>query len=388
MPRGSLLSSLTRLRTIEWKTMLEIDRYRPRLEQEQRMKAMVIARTGRLEDSPLELRDLPVPVPAVGEILIRVSACGVCHTELDEIEGRTPPPTMPVIPGHQVVGMVVTDGARFLSGTRVGVAWIFSACGRCEYCRSGQENLCSGFKATGRDANGGYAEYMTVPAAFAHSIPSAFSDVEAAPLLCAGAVGYRSLRLAGWGLGHNPNSSAELGHVPRSTLGLTGFGASGHLVLKMVRYLYPGTHVYVFARSKEEQSFARELGATWAGDTNDKAPELLDAVIDTTPVWNTVVASLGNLKPGGRLVINAIRKEETDKRALLSLDYAKHLWMEKEIKSVANVTRRDVSEFLELAARIPIKPEVQEYPLEDANRALLELKERRIRGAKVLRISQ
>jgi propanol-preferring alcohol dehydrogenase len=254
----------------------------------------------------------------------------------------------------------------------VGVAWIHSACGKCDYCRSGQENLCPDFKATGRDANGGYAEYMTVPAAFAHPIPSAFSDVEAAPLLCAGAVGYRSLRLTNIKDGQS--------------LGLTGFGASGHLVLKTARYLHPNTRVHVFARSKEEQGFARELGATWAGDTDDKAPELLDAIIDTTPVWKPVVAALGNLKPGGRLVINAIRKEETDKQALLGLDYAKHLWMEKEIKSVANVTRKDVSEFLALAARIPIKPEVQEYPLEDANQALLELKERRIRGAKVLRL--
>jgi propanol-preferring alcohol dehydrogenase len=247
---------------------------------------------------------------------------------------------------------------------------VFSACGECEHCRSGQENLCPEFKATGRDANGGYAEYMTVPEASAYPIPEAFTDVEAAPLLCAGAVGYRSLRLTGIKDGQ--------------FLGLTGFGASGHLVLKTVLYLYPKTHVCVFARSKEEQAFARELGATWAGDTNDKTPELLDAVIDTTPVWGPVVAALGCLKPGGRLIINAIRKEEADKQALLSLDYAKHLWMEKEIQSVANVTRKDVAEFLELAARIPIKPEVQEYPLEDANRALLELKERRIRGAKVL----
>ena len=386
------------------------------------MKAMLLTRTGRLEDTPLEVRDVPKPVPAAGEILIKVLACGVCHTELDEIEGRTPPPKLPVVPGHQVVGTVTAIGAtdlghdpesqkgdsprrskrrnpvqspRFRScpaspgirvGDRVGVAWIHSACGKCDYCRSGQENLCPEFKATGRDENGGYAEYMTVPEHFAYLIPEAFTDVEAAPLLCAGAVGYRSLRLAGWGLGHNPNSAEELGYVPRSTLGLTGFGASGHLVLKTVRHLYPKTHVYVFARSSEEQTFARELGAIWAGDTNDKAPELLDTIIDTTPVWSPVLAALASLKPGGRLVLNAIRKEETDKQALLSLDYAKHLWMEKEIKSVANVTRKDVSEFLALAARIPIKPEVQEYPLEAANQALLKLKERRIRGAKVLRI--
>ena len=348
------------------------------------MKAMLITRTGRVEDTPLVLSDLPEPVPAVGEILIKVSACGVCHTELDEIEGRTPPPRLPIVPGHQVVGRIVSVGPRQSAisnleskmpavGDRVGVAWIFSACGRCEYCTTGQENLCSGFRATGRDANGGYAEYMTVPEGFAYPIPEVFTDSEAAPLLCAGAVGYRSLRLANLKDGQS--------------LGLTGFGASGHLVLKMVRHQYPKTRVYVFARSKEEQAFARELGAAWAGDTDDQAPELLDSIIDTTPVWKPAVAALANLKPGGRLVINAIRKEETDKAALLGLDYAKHLWMEKEIKTVANVTRRDVAEFLELAARIPIKPEVQEYALEDANQALLELKERKIRGAKVLLIA-
>jgi propanol-preferring alcohol dehydrogenase len=377
------------------------------------MKAMLITRTGRLEGAPLEPRDLPRPVPAAGEMLIKVTACGVCHTELDEIEGRTPPPKMPAVPGHQVVGTVVAAGAtdlghdpispsgnrscpaspRLRIGNRVGVAWIFSACGRCEYCRSGQENLCPDFKATGRDANGGYAEYMVVPEAFAYPLPDVFTDTEAAPLLCAGAVGYRSLRLTNIKHGQSLGltglaAAAPVGQCGAgcSALGLTGFGASGHLVLKMVRHLNPETRVYVFARNKEEQAFARELGATWAGDTNDKAPELLDAVIDTTPVWGPVVAALAGLKPGGRLVINAIRKEETDKRALLGLDYANHLWLEKEVKSVANVTRKDVSEFLALAAQIPIKPEVRDYPLEAANQALLELKQRRIRGAKVLRI--
>jgi propanol-preferring alcohol dehydrogenase len=363
------------------------------------MKAMVIARTGRLEDVPLELRDVAQPSPASGEILIKVSVCGVCHTELDEIEGRTPPPKLPVIPGHQVVGRVVAlgdardtirnvghfDHVPVRVGGRVGVAWIFSACGRCEYCRSGQENLCADFQATGRDANGGYAEYMTVPEAFAHPIPDAFTDVEAAPLLCAGAVGYRSLRLSGI-------ESLVAGRQSPS-LGLTGFGASGHLVLKTVLFQYPKTRVYVFARSKEEQAFALELGAAWAGDTNDNPPELLDAIIDTTPVWGTIVAALERLKPGGRLVINAIRKEEIDKQALLGLDYARHLWMEKEVKSVANVTRRDVREFLALAAQgkmgtVPdgTVPIFQEYRLEDANQALLELKQREIRGAKVLHL--
>ncbi|UCF93389.1 MAG: zinc-dependent alcohol dehydrogenase family protein [Desulfobacterales bacterium] len=340
------------------------------------MKAMVLKQIGRLEENqqPLERVDLPVPVPAAKELLIHISACGVCHTELDEIEGRMAPPQLPVILGHQIVGRVAEAGrdvSHFRIGDRVGIAWIFSACGRCALCLSGDENLCAEFKATGRDAPGGYAEYTTVPEDFAHRLPEGFSDVEAAPLLCAGAIGYRSMRLAGIKDGQN--------------LGLTGFGASAHLVLKMVRYQYPRTQVFVFARSPKEREFARELGAVWAGDTETASPEKLQAVIDTTPVWKPVVRALSNLRPGGRLVINAIRKEEIDKNYLLQLDYAAHLWLEKEIKSVANVARRDVREFLQLAAAIPIKPEVQEYKLEEANQALQELKQRKIRGAKVLR---
>jgi propanol-preferring alcohol dehydrogenase len=299
----------------------------------------------------------------------------VCHTELDEIEGRTPPDFFPMILGHQAVGRVVGLGpaaAGYAVGDRVGIAWIFSACEACAYCLAGTENLCEQFRATGRDAHGGYAEFAVVPAAFAHRIPAAFSDAEAAPLLCAGAIGYRSLRLAGIGDG--------------DALGLTGFGASAHLVLKMVRHRFPGARVFVFARSAAEQGFARDLGAFWAGDTQSRPPEALDAVIDTTPAWKPVVAALAVLKSGGRLVINAIRKEGSDQGELLKLDYAVHLWREKEIKSVANVARRDVREFLELAGKIPIKPEVQEYGLKEANRALADLRERRIRGAKVLRI--
>lgn len=339
------------------------------------MRALVLPAVVRLDEtpSPLELRELPVPTPGPGEVLLRVSACGVCHTELDEIEGRTPPPVLPVVLGHQVIGRVERLGPeahRFQPGDRVGVAWIFSACGVCRHCRGGEENLCAGFRATGRDAHGGYAEYMTVPEGFVHRIPDVFTDTEAAPLLCAGAVGYRSLRLTGLRDGE--------------TLGLTGFGASAHLVLQMVRHRFPATRVHVFARSEAERDFARELGAVWSGGTRDTPPEPLRAIIDTTPAWEPVVEALRNLEPGGRLVINAIRKEERDKEALLHLDYAEHLWREKEIKSVANVTRRDVSDFLELAAGIPLRPEVQEYPLEEANQALRELKERKIRGAKVL----
>jgi len=341
------------------------------------MKAMVLTHLSKLADNPrpLTLLDMPAPVPDDHGVLIQVSVCGVCHTELDEIEGRTPPPRLPVIPGHQVVGRVVAIGDRVTSvklGDRVGVAWIFSACGRCKFCLAGNENLCADFIATGRDANGGYAELMTVPEHFVYPIPSAFSDAEAAPLLCAGAIGYRALRLT------------ELQDGAR--LGLTGFGASGHLVLKMARHQFPNSEVYVFARSGEERRFALELGAAWAGESHQLAPHKLDAIIDTTPAWAPIVHALANLDAGGRLVINAIRKED-DKCKLLELDYPKHLWLEKEIKSVANLTRRDVSEFLELAAAMQMQPEVQLYPLSDANQALVELKTGNIRGAKVLQIA-
>ncbi|HTY21484.1 MAG TPA: zinc-dependent alcohol dehydrogenase family protein [Desulfomonilaceae bacterium] len=338
---------------------------------------MVLKSTSNIRENrkPLQLSDMPEPVPGEKDILIKVSACGVCHTELDEIEGRTPPSVFPVVPGHQVVGQVTSKGkkvTKFRVGERVGVGWIFSACGHCSACLEGNENVCEEFRATGRDVNGGYARFMTVSEDFAYPIPAIFSDVEAAPLLCAGAIGYRSLRLANLTDGEG--------------LGLTGFGASAHLVLKMVRHKYPNSRVSVFARSEKEQAFARELGAVWAGDTEDEPPEKLHAIIDTTPAWKPVVQAMKNLKSGGRLVINAIRKEEADKDCLLKLNYPTHLWLEKEIKSVANVARKDISEFLQLAAEIPIRPEVQEFSMAEANEALVELKEARIRGAKVLRM--
>jgi alcohol dehydrogenase, propanol-preferring len=341
------------------------------------MKAMVLTSITGVSagSSPLARVELAIPEPGYGEILIRVTACGVCHTELDEIEGRTPPPKFPVIPGHQVVGRVAKCGQnafRFQPGERVGVGWIYSACGTCDFCRNGDENLCPSFMATGRDVNGGYAEYMTAREDFAYPVPGCFSDVQAAPLLCAGAIGYRSLRLTNIQNGQS--------------LGLTGFGASAHLVLKMLKYRFPQSRCFVFARSRAEQSFAREIGAAWAGDTEEPPPELLDAIIDTTPVWKPIVFALQHLKSGGRLVINAIRKEALDQDVLMHLDYPRHLWMEKEIKSVANVASRDIRDFLEIASRIPIIPEVQVYPLESANEALIELKERKIRGAKVLSV--
>jgi len=341
------------------------------------MKAMVLNKICNMKENknPLVMMDQPDPVPGDNDILVKISASGVCHTELDEIEGRTPPPRFPVILGHEIIGRVVEKGGkttRFNIGDRVGIGWIFSACGKCSFCRKGDENLCENFRATGRDVDGGYAEYTVVLEDFAYKIPDIFSDSEAAPLMCAGAIGYRSLRLTDMKNGYS--------------LGLTGFGASAHLVLMMSKYKYPDSKVFVFARSEKERIFARELGAVWAGDTAEESPEKLDCIIDTTPAWKPIVEALKNLKAGGRLVINAIRKEESDKNSLLDINYPAHLWLEKEIKSVANVARRDISEFLELAAAIHIKPEVQEFPLEKANNALVELKEQKIRGAKVLRI--
>jgi propanol-preferring alcohol dehydrogenase len=341
------------------------------------MKAMLLDSISSLavNPSPLRWTEIQKPVPVDNEILIKVSACGVCHTEIDEIEGRTTPPKLPVVPGHQVVGLV-EDSNSYDSfakpGTRVGVAWIYSSCGKCSYCITGRENLCPSFLATGRDRNGGYAEYMVAHKDFIYTIPESLTDEQAAPLLCAGAVGYRSLRLTGMQNG--------------LILGLSGFGASGHLVLMTAKYLYPKSPIFVFARNVEERNFAIELGASWAGDISDIPPEKIDAIIDTTPVWSPVIESLKNLRPGGRLVINAIRKEDTDRKIFESLSYSTHLWNEKEIKSVANVTRKDVTDFLELAAKIPIIPEIQTYPLSYANVALLEIKNKKIKGAKVLKI--
>ena len=353
------------------------------------MKAMILESLGEVDplQPPLRLAQHPEPTLAEGEILLRVTRCGVCHTELDEIEGRTPPPCLPVVLGHQVVGKIIgvqrlptLDGRQaqrletLQSGARVGVAWIASACGKCQHCLAGNENLCEEFQATGRDVDGGFAEYMKVRAEFVHAIPNSFTDSEAAPLLCAGAIGYRSLRLSNIQDGQN--------------LGLMGFGGSNHLVLKMVRYKYPRAKVFVFSRNPSEREFALSLGAAWAGGIDGSTIEEMDAVIANTPVWGPVSEALKRLGPGGRLVVNAIRKEETDKDVFLKLDYPSQLWMEKEIKSVANVTRADVREFLSLAAEAGIKPEFQEYELQDANTALVEMKQGKIRGAKVLRISE
>ena len=335
------------------------------------MRAMQLERIASLDErrDPLVARDIARPDPGAGEVLIRVRACGVCHTELDEIEGRTPPPALPVVPGHEVIGEVIETGAdvRCLAvGQRVGVGWIHSSSG------SEAENLDDAFVATGRDVNGGYAEYLSVGEHYAYPVPEALSDAEAAPLLCAGAVGYRALmrcRLAN-------------GDV----LGLTGFGGSGHLVSQAARHRYPDSPVYVFARSPAARDFALELGADWSGDTEETPPIAPQAIIDTTPAWKPVLAALKAVRPGGRVVVNAIRKEAGDRELLAGLDYEQQLWKEKTLTSVANVTSADIREFLQLAAAAGIRPEVRTWPLAQANAALRTLRGGQVRGAHVLLI--
>ncbi len=323
------------------------------------------------DHSSLQITDIPVPVIKNREILVKINACAVCHTDLDEIEGRISLNKLPVVLGHQITGIVVeTKSPLYKAGDRVGIGWIYSSCGSCEYCRNDNENLCPDYKATGKDADGGYAEFVSVKADYAYCIPDNIDDISAAPLLCAGGTGYRSLIL----------SDIKNGQ----SLGFTGFGASAHILLKLVKLKYPDVKTYVFARSREQRDFALSLGADWAGETEEYSPKKIDSIIDTTPVWKPVVEALKNLKPGGRLVINAIRKEEIDKESLLKLNYERDLWLEKEIKSVANVTAGDLRDFLMLSQQLSIKPDVKTYKLEEANQAIFDLKSGNIKGALVL----
>lgn len=336
------------------------------------MKAMVLKKIAPVESRPLELQELPLPRTGPGQVMVKISACGICHTELDEIEGRRPP-KLPVILGHEIVGRIESSSpgaARFRPGDRVGIAWIYSSCGECVHCRRGNENLCDLFQGTGCDADGGYAEYVAVSEDFVYPIPARFTDVQAAPLMCAGAIGYRALKLTGIQDGQ--------------TLGLYGFGASAHLVIQIARHLYPHSKVFVFTRQKGDAPgrLAGEKGADWVGITGETPPEKLGCAIDTTPVGLPVKEALRNLDKGGRLVVNVIRKETP----VPELDYTEHLWWEKEVKSVANITRADVREFLQLAAEMEIESEVNEFRLEEANEALLALKQGKYRGAGVLKI--
>src|SRR5262249_29035867 len=325
------------------------------------MQAILVRRRTHEANEPLRLEAAVPPRPPVveQEVLILGAACAGARTDLDVAEGRVSASHYPVIPGHQAVGRIEAVGARVRErkeGDRVGIAWIRWACGECRWCTSGQENLCPRFQSNGCDGDGGYAEYVSAPAAFTIPIPESLDDTHAAPLLCAGAIGWRSLRLADVRDG--------------DPLGLTGFGASAHLVLPMARHRHPNSPIYVFARSESERKFAHELGADWAGDTTDEPPRPLAAIIDTTPACKPVVEALRKLMPGGRLVINAIRKNDADRSELLRLRYETDLWMERELKSVANVTRRDVTEVLDVAARLSLRPTVKRLVLADAGAAL------------------
>jgi alcohol dehydrogenase, propanol-preferring len=335
------------------------------------MRAQILAEIGPIESRPLRPGEIPIPEPGPGQVRVRVAVCGACHTELDQVEGRLAS-ARPVVPGHQVVGRVdaIGSGATGLTvGDRVGVAWIFSACGACRFCHAGLENLCRQAQWTGKEANGGYAEWMVVPAESAYRIPERFGDLEAAPLLCAGVIGYRAFRLAGLQDGE--------------TLALYGFGASAHIVIQVAKHCCPASRIVVFTRGEAHRRLATRLGADWAGTAEDTPPVYPDKAIDFTPSGEIVRAALEALQPGGRLVINAIRKAGP----IPPLDYGRHLWEEKEVKSVANVTRRDAREFLALAAAVPIVPEAEEFPLDAANEVLIRLKASEIKGAAVLRVA-
>jgi propanol-preferring alcohol dehydrogenase len=335
------------------------------------MKAMVLNKQAPVEEHPLEMIDLPEPTLDNNQILVKISVCGACHTDLDEVEGRLLPTKMPIVPGHQVVGNVVekgTDVTKFTIGNRVGITWLYSCCGQCDFCQAGNENLCNQAKWTGKDANGGYAEFTVIDEDFAYSIPEEFSDSQAAPLLCAGVIGYRTVRLADITDGQK--------------IGLFGFGASAHIVIQIIKYKFPNSPVYVFTKTAQHAELAKNLGAVWTGRSGDQPPDKLNKIMDFTPVGQCIRDALDVLEKGGRLIINAIRKETP----VPPLEYAKYLWLEKEIKSVANVTRQDAEEFLPLAARIPIVPTIEEFPLSQANEVLCSIKNSKLRAAAVLEI--
>jgi alcohol dehydrogenase, propanol-preferring len=342
------------------------------------MKAMALNKQSPIEERPLSLIELPIPRPADNQILVKVSVCGACHTDLDEAEGRIKLDKLPRVLGHQVVGTVADKGRsvkKFKIGERVGITWLYQSCGQCRFCTTGRENLCEKAMWTGKDADGGYAEFMVIGEDFAYRLPESFSDLQAAPLLCAGVIGYRTLRLADIKDGES--------------IGLFGFGACAHIVIQIIRHKFPNSRVYVFTKQAEHRKLAKKLGAIWTGQSAcggpaaDKPPIKLNKILDFTPAGVCVRDALAVLERGGRLVINAIRKETN----IPAIDYARYLWLEKEIKSVANVTRQDAEEFFPLAAQIPIVPTVEEFELEQANEVLYKIKHSQLNAAAVLRIS-
>jgi len=332
------------------------------------VKAMVLREPGPAEENPLTLVDLPGPDPGPGQVRLRVRVCGVCHTDLHLVEGEIALPKLPVVPGHQIIGQVDALGkgvTRFALGDRVGVPWLYSTCGQCDYCRRGLENLCDNARFTGQHVNGGFAQYMVVPAHFAYPIPIGFPDDQAAPLLCAGIIGYRSLRLS------------EI--RPGGRLGLYGFGASAHVTIQVARHW--GCEVYVFTRSAEHQRHALDLGAAWVGQAQDTPPAELDSAITFAPAGWLVPEVLRVLRKGGTLAINAIHMSPIPE---MPYDL---IYGERTVRSVANSTRQDAEELLHLAAAIPIHTDVELYSLQQANTVLQRLKESKIKGAAVLQVA-
>ncbi len=330
------------------------------------MKAMLLREIKSIEERPLKLADIPLPEPGPGEIRLTVRVCGVCRTDLHTVEGDLKLPRLPLVPGHQIVGVVEARGegaTRFEIGQRVGVPWLYHTCGACEFCRRGLENLCADAQFTGLHADGGYARGMVVPQDFAYPIPEGFSDVEAAPLLCAGIIGYRALRL----------SEVQ----PGQRLGLYGFGGSAHVTIQVARHW--GCQVYVFTRSEGHRRLARELGAVWVGGAEDTPPAKMHSSIIFAPAGGLVPEALRVLERGGTLSLAGVTMTP-----IPELDYDNLLYWERTVRSVANFTRQDAEELLQVAAEIPIHSTVQTFALEAANEALLALKRSEIDGTGVL----
>jgi propanol-preferring alcohol dehydrogenase len=330
------------------------------------MKAMVLNQTNDISSNPLQLQDLAIPTPKAGQILVKIHVCGVCRTDLHVVEGELPHIALPVVPGHEAVGTVMQVGSKVSEvkeGDRVGIAWLQGTCGQCEFCTSERENLCLNAVFTGYQVDGGYAEYAAVPARFAYPIPSIFSDDEAAPLLCAGIIGYRALRLSGI--------------KPGQRLGLYGFGASAHIAIQIARHW--GCQVYVSSLKPEHQALARQLGAVWVGGATDMPPDKLHGSIIFAPAGELVPPALRALDRGGTLALAGIHMSP-----IPSLDYDRDVFGERVIRSVTANTRQDGIDLLREAAAIPIKPHTVRFPLEEANRALQELKSGTFQGAAVL----
>lgn len=332
------------------------------------MKAMVLSRTASVDTSPLHIQEVPIPKPGPGQVLVQLNVCGVCRTDLHVIEGELERPKLPLIPGHQAVGVISLVGPAVSErtvGERVGIAWLQGTCGQCEFCRSGRENLCLAARFTGYQVDGGYADYAVVPASFAYPIPAVFSDEEAAPLLCAGIIGYRALRLSGI--------------RPGQRLGMYGFGASAHIAIQIARHW--GCEVYVCSLKPQHQALAREMGATWVGGAAESPPMRLHGAIMFAPAGELVPSALHALERGGTLAIAGIHMSP-----IPSLDYDRDIFGERVIRSVTANTKQDGLELLREAAAIPIRPHTQQFSLEQANKALQALKVGAINGAAVLSI--